>query len=115
MTGQVSINFDFHPEVPLRLVGLEPGMTELPTAPSDIDVLKANVASVLAKISKLPLEEIASNLNGVLTSANETVKTADHTLRTIEGTVRDVDVQIQPLAESIKARPSRRSAQCRRC
>lgn len=102
VTGQVSINFDFHPEVPVRLVGSEPGITELPTAPSDIDVLKANVASVLAKINKLPLEEIGSDVVAVLKSAEQTVRTADHTLRTIEGTVKDADTQIQPLADSIK-------------
>jgi paraquat-inducible protein B len=95
VTGLVSINFDFRPEVPIRLVGAEPGALELPTMPSDIDLLKASIVGVLDKISKLPTEELSSNLIAVL-------KEAGQTLETIQGTVKNVDTQIQPLADSVK-------------
>jgi paraquat-inducible protein B len=95
VTGQVSVDFDFHPEVPIRLVGAKPGMLELPTMPSDIDVLKANVVGVLNKISKLPTDELSADLIAVL-------KGAEQTLETVQGTFKNLDTQIQPLADSAK-------------
>jgi paraquat-inducible protein B len=95
VTGQVSVDFDFHPEVPIKLVGAPPGTLELPTMPSDIDVLKASVAGVLEKISKLPMDELSSDAIAVL-------KQADQTLETVQGTVKNLDTQIQPLADSAK-------------
>jgi paraquat-inducible protein B len=77
-------------------------MTELPSAPSDIDILKANLTSLVAKLSKLPLDEVASDLIGVLKSAEQTLKTADQTLQTIQG-------QVQPLADGVKGVTDRAS------
>lgn len=102
VTGQAVINFDFYPDVPLKLVGTEPGMIELPSAPSDIDILKANLTSLVAKLSKLPLDEVASDLIGVLKSAEHTLTTADQTLETIQG-------QVQPLADNLKGVTDRAS------
>ena len=102
VTGQAVINFDFYPDVPLRLVGAEPGIPELPSAPSDIDVLKANLTSLVAKLSKLPLDELGSDLISLLKSAEQTVKTADQTLQTIQG-------QVQPLADGVKGVTDRAS------
>jgi len=89
VTGQVTVDFDFHPEIPIRLVGLEPGIPELPTEPSDIEVLKANVTSLLGKLNKLPLESMADAAIGVL-------KTAD-------GMLKDLDAQVKPLVESLES------------
>jgi paraquat-inducible protein B len=73
VTGQASVDFNFHPETPITLVGGEKGIRELPTIPSDIDLLKANLASVLQKISALPLDQIAEQ-------SLETVKSAKQLL-----------------------------------
>jgi len=88
VTGQASIDFNFHPNTPINLVGGEPGMIELPTIPSDIDLLKANVTSVLQKIAALPLEQIASETLG-------TVKSANDLLGNLNG-------QVQPLSDNLK-------------
>src|SRR5262249_5880728 len=82
-----SIDFNFHPNTPINLVGGEPGMIELPTIPSDIDLLKANVTSVLQKIAALPLEQIASETLA-------TVKSASELLGNLNG-------QVQPLSDNL--------------
>src|SRR5262245_57812671 len=46
VTGQASIDFNFHPGTPVTMVGAVKGVRELPTIPSDIDLLKANITSV---------------------------------------------------------------------
>src|SRR5262245_7341208 len=38
VTGQASIDFNFHPGTPINLTGTEPGMVELPTIPSEVDL-----------------------------------------------------------------------------
>src|SRR5690349_4271989 len=58
VTGQASIDLAFHPGTPANFVGTEKAMVELPTLPSDIDMLKANLSDVLARIAKLPLDQI---------------------------------------------------------
>jgi hypothetical protein len=53
-------------------------MIELPTIPSDIDLLKANVTSVLQKIAALLLDRIAAESLATLKSANELVVGGKH-------------------------------------
>jgi len=88
VTGQASIDFNFHPGTPINLVGGEPGIIELPTIPSDIDLLKANVSSVLQKIAALPLDQIASESLATVKSAHELMA--------------NLNTQVQPLSDDLK-------------
>jgi paraquat-inducible protein B len=71
VTGQASVDFDFHPDTPVALVGADEGIIELPTIPSDIDMLKANIASVLQKVSALPLDQVVLQVLETMKSANQ--------------------------------------------
>ncbi|HUK07268.1 MAG TPA: MlaD family protein [Stellaceae bacterium] len=88
VTGQVSVNFDFHPDTPIVLVGIDKSIPELPTVPSELQALKATVTNFLEKVNKLPLEKIADDVIDVLQTAN--------------GTLKDVDAQVNPLGDSFK-------------
>ena len=74
VTGQTSVDFDFYPDSPVHLVEADLGVPELPTIPSSIDLLKANVTSLLAKINKLPLEQLSDQLVKVADNANHVLK-----------------------------------------
>src|SRR5262249_6816288 len=63
VTGLLYVALDFFPDTPVRLLGLDPTVPELPTIPSDMDQLKSSVQQALADLRKLPLETI---LNEVL-------------------------------------------------
>jgi paraquat-inducible protein B len=89
VTGQASIDFNFHPEIPINLVGAEPGIAELPTIPSDIDLLKANLSNVLRKIAALPLDQIAAR-------SLETVDRANDVLASL-------NAQVEPLSSSLES------------
>jgi paraquat-inducible protein B len=73
VTGQASIDLDFHPGTPVRLVGGDKSVTELPTIPSDIDQLKSTVTAVLQKIAALPLDQITSELLKTVQTTTELV------------------------------------------
>src|SRR5690242_3811510 len=75
ITGQQSVNLSFfNPNKnPIKLVGLVPGLRELPTVPSSIDRLKANLQNFLNTLNKMPLEEIGNKVDDTLTTLNQTL------------------------------------------
>lgn len=113
VTGQKFIQIDFHPDTPIRLVGVDTDVPEYPTIPSSL-------AHLTKSLEELPLREIgdaALNLlhhadqlvnspevKAVLRSANETLKTYDKVGRNIDSKiipqtsklVKNIDTQIIP-------------------
>jgi phospholipid/cholesterol/gamma-HCH transport system substrate-binding protein len=101
VTGQTAINLDFYPETPVRLIHAEPETMELPTIPSDIDLLKANVSSLLVKINKLPLEKLSDEMAITIESANQALKDADNVIKSTGILVANVNAQVKPLSEAV--------------
>ncbi len=113
VTGQKFIQLDFHPDSPIRLVGVDTDVSEYPTVESGIEKLTAS-------IQELPLREIGDaalrllqdvdqlvnspEVKAVLRSANETLKTYDkvgrdineHVLPPTSKLIKDINTQIIP-------------------
>jgi paraquat-inducible protein B len=70
VTGVLYVALDFHPDTPIRRLGLDPTYPELPTIPSDMDMLKSTVQQVMADLGKLPLEAVLNEVLVLLKSAN---------------------------------------------
>ena len=101
VTGQLRVDLDFRPDTPMRMVGFEKGLPEIPAIPSELDRLRT-------KLTELPLSELvdtaqralgsidrlATRLNGVLDPVAESVRrTADtgtKTLETADAALREV-------------------------
>jgi paraquat-inducible protein B len=66
VTGQVSINLDFHPETTAELVGGGGDVPEIPTIPSDLQRIKDQIAD-------LNLPELAEDARNALTGINQLV------------------------------------------
>jgi paraquat-inducible protein B len=101
VTGQTSVDFDFYPDTPIHLVAVGSDELELPTIPSNIDMLKANLTGLLAKINKLPLEKLSSALLEAVDSANGMLRDAEAVVKKADGLVSDVNAQVKPLTESV--------------
>jgi paraquat-inducible protein B len=71
ITGKLYVDLDFHPDTPAKLVGLDPGVPEIPPIPTQMEEIEQGLKEVLERFSNLPLEEIADNLNGVLVGLND--------------------------------------------
>ena len=102
VTGQTSINFDFHPETPIRLLGLKKGIQEFPSIPSKMAQLTASVSEFLQKISSLPLDQISTKLIDTIDSANKALKDADAVMNGANGFIANVNTQVKPLSDSLK-------------
>jgi paraquat-inducible protein B len=101
VTGQTSVDFDFYPDTPIRLADTDVGVPQLPTIPSSIDVLKANVSGLLEKISKLPLEQISDQLLKAADSANQLLRKTETVVGNADSLVTDVQAQVKPLTASV--------------
>jgi paraquat-inducible protein B len=95
VTGQASIELDFHPDTPIHLVGGTIDLPELPTIPSSLDAMQANVADVLAKISRLPLEQIAGELTTAIVGLQQTLNDASALLKNVNDEIAPTLANLQ--------------------
>jgi paraquat-inducible protein B len=93
VTGQASIDLSFHPDTPAVLLGEEKRFVELPTIPSDIDMLKANLTGVLQRIAKLPLDEIGARTLATIDSTNALMQNLNEEIGGVATSVKGVGDQ----------------------
>jgi paraquat-inducible protein B len=94
VTGQLSVELDFRPDTPARLLGLETNYEEVPTLPSDMAQLKASATRLAEQLGEIPLGQIVSDVTAAVTAARETIGT----MQVAVGTVAS---QVGPIAENI--------------
>jgi len=104
VTGQASVDLAFHPDVPAVFVGEEKRFVELPTVPSDIDMLKANLTSVLQRIAKLPLDEIGARTLATIDSTNALMKNLNDEIGGVATSVKGVGDQASATLREAQSR-----------
>jgi paraquat-inducible protein B len=70
VTGLLYVALDFFPDTPIKRLGLDPALPELPTIPSDMDQLKSSIQQAMADLRKLPLDTILTEVLAMLKRAN---------------------------------------------
>ncbi|HTO67374.1 MAG TPA: MlaD family protein [Bradyrhizobium sp.] len=103
VTGQASIEFDFHPDTPIRLVGGTTGLPELPTIPSSMAALQANVTAVLEKISKMPLDQISQQISDAIGELQQTLTSATALIKNVQTDIGPTLTNLQETSEQAKA------------
>jgi paraquat-inducible protein B len=78
VTGQLRVNLEFEPEVPARLTGASPDLPEIPTVPSELGQL-------WAQLSKLRLQELADSAQGAFASLDRVLNHVDSLLDPLVG------------------------------
>ncbi|MDM8535909.1 MlaD family protein [Desulfobacterales bacterium HSG17] len=105
VTGQLYIEFDFHPEKPARLAGVEAlghdkNLPELPTIPSEIEELQRS-------LEKIPIETMINKAIKALesiekiissTEAAETLTALSNTIKNIEKLAGNVNYKLNDLS-----------------
>lgn len=77
LTGQRIVALDFFPDVPKVKINWSMTPTELPTVPSGLQDLEMKINSVMAKIEKMPMDEIGLNLKRMLERIDNMLKKID--------------------------------------
>ena len=91
LTGQLYISLDFYPKA--EKVAFDPNARPvmLPTVPGSLELLQEQLQAVVEKISRLPLDRIANNLDGSLNELRNGLKQFNgQTLPGIRATLDDV-------------------------
>jgi paraquat-inducible protein B len=121
VTGQLAIQLDFHPDQPVRLVGVDPAYHEMPTIPSTaehlaktleklpIDQIAASALSAIEGVDRLvngpdvkeTLASLRAGIGGVQELVRRVGPTLDDALKDVRAVARKVDGQIGPLASGI--------------
>ena len=99
VTGKLLVAFDFYPESPVRLRGLEPELIEIPTVQTDLE-------KIAKTLGELPLEEMIFQVKDTLQGINSLVRSPElrealqalnQTLQHTEKLAKNLDGQVQPL------------------
>lgn len=111
LTGQLFIEMDLLPQIPIKRVGGNSPYLEIPTIPSTLDEITKTATEILADIKNLPLEDLINNM--ILTVKNinhmvespqikDTLVSFNKSLNQVQGLVKRIDGQVEPVASALK-------------
>jgi paraquat-inducible protein B len=89
LTGQLYVAFDFFPKAPKAAIDWNNNPPVLPSMPGGLQELQESVSSIVAKIDKIPFEQLGADLQKAMRSLDETLKTTN-------ALVQKVDAEIAP-------------------
>ena len=104
VTGKLSIQFDFHPDKPINLVGGESQYPEIPTIPSMIE-------EITKTIEELPFKELIEKAKNTIEGVDELVNSPelknsivnlDKSLQSLNKLLNNVNGEVQPLSSSVE-------------
>ena len=77
LTGQLYVEFAFHPDLPRKSLMMAGKYPEIPAVPATMDQLRQTVTGVLAEIRRMPLDKIAQEILETVQGANHLVNSPD--------------------------------------
>jgi paraquat-inducible protein B len=110
VTGQLFVQLGFYPDTPVRLVGGDPDVLELPTIPTTLEQAQAAAQSILEKIQELPLDQLFANFMQTIEGTNRLVnapevlalvRTMSDTMLDVHRLVRQVDGQLGRVLDDV--------------
>ncbi len=111
LTGQLFIEMDLLPQIPIKRVGGDSPYLEIPTIPSTLDEITKTATEILADIRNLPLEDLISNMILTIKNINSLVESPEimdtlvsfnKSLDQVQGLVGKIDGQVEPLASALR-------------
>jgi paraquat-inducible protein B len=110
VTGQLIVQLGFYPDTPIRLVGDDPDVPEMPTIPTALQQVQAAAQDILEKIQELPLDQLFANFMQTIEGTNRLVnapevtalvRTMSETLIDVQRLVRQVDGQMGRMFDDV--------------
>jgi len=111
VTGLLEIEFDFFPDTPIKLLGTEPNVPELPTIPSDMEKLQLTLSKFISKFDELPIDEFVKRLTDIAAGIDrlvnspqteENVRSLNATLKGLQSLVHNLNNQVNPMSANIQ-------------
>lgn len=111
LTGKLFVDLDFYPHTAIRLIGKETDYLEFPTIPSTTEEVARLMQDVMARLEKLPLEDLIVKTHSTIDGIDRIVNSAqilqavaswDSTLKEINALVHSMNRELKPMAASIQ-------------
>lgn len=102
VTGQLIVQLGFYPDSPIRLVGGDPTVLEMPTIPTTLQQAQAAAENVLEKIQQLPLDQLFTNLMATIEGTNRLVNAPE--MLALARSVNDTMTDVQQLVHQVDSR-----------
>ncbi|MEO5830085.1 MAG: mammalian cell entry protein, partial [Rhodanobacter sp.] len=114
LTGQLYVALDFVPKTPKVVFDAGAKPLTIPTVPGSFDKLQEQLAEIVDKINKIPLDSIGRNLDQTLAGLNTTIKKVNgetlpavndtlHGVQQTMGTANDALAGDSPLQQNLGA------------
>ena len=84
LTGQLFVALDFFPDAPKAKIDWSATVPVIPVVPGTITDLELKLSSIIAKLEKLPIEQIGQDVTKVLATLNTTLEGASTALSRID-------------------------------
>jgi paraquat-inducible protein B len=97
LTGQLFINYDFYQDTPIRKVGLEKKVYEVPTIPTALQMLTDTLQQFVEDIRKANFQEIVQNIAQTAKGVNELMNSSD-----LRESVANLNIALQDVKKFIK-------------
>ncbi len=105
LTGQQYVALDFDPKAAHATLDVSNGVPSVPTQPGTLNELQPQIAEIVARLSKVPFEDIARDLRSTLRAARSAIAQltpeAQRTLAGVERTLTGVQQSLQRLDRNL--------------
>jgi paraquat-inducible protein B len=110
VTGQLIVQLGFYPDTPIRLVGGDPDVPEMPTIPTTLQQVQTAAQSIIERVQELPLEQLFINFMQTIEGANRlvnapevlaAVRAMSETMIDVQHLVRQVDGQVGRVLDDV--------------
>lgn len=108
LTGQNYIAFDKFPKAkPANLIIRPNGVVEVPTTPTELSGLQAQVSQIADKLTKFPLVEIGQDVRKTLKNMNTAIESTDKLVKQLDGKVApDLQATLTEVRKTVKSSES---------
>ncbi|SFC89082.1 intermembrane transport protein PqiB [Collimonas sp. OK412] len=87
LTGQLYVALDFFPKAAPATIDTSSAIIELPTIPNSLDEIQSQIAEIAKKLSKVPFDQIAADLQKTLGTLNRTLLNAEQLTKSLNNDV----------------------------
>lgn len=103
ITGQLYVDLDYYPDKPADFKHLEPETPEIPTIPSELTEIRNTVTDLVARVQKLPLEELVEKIVSATEGVDRLVNKPeiDDAIDQLDATLAEVRTAVGTLGRSV--------------
>jgi paraquat-inducible protein B len=103
LTGQLLVSIDMHPEAPPAKIKWAGKYPELPTVPASMEQITENITRFMAKLDKLPLEQIGADLQQTAHGARKLVNSPEllEAIANLNASLKEIKLMVADLRTNV--------------